>query len=392
MKEELYLDNAATVKPECPENMMLLAEEYIKNKWYNPSSKYSKGQNIRKLIEDARQTTADFIGANNKDEIYFTSGASESNSWAIQGFVKQCEIDGYTPVIITSHIEHSSILKTVEAMKPYSAVFYVKNDEFGFVDHKDLEDILIKCTTQKSQVKILVSIIAANNEIGTVQNIVKLCELAHKYNAMFHTDATQLLHYRQLHSDIPFVYDVDMLSASAQKFGGIKGAGFLYIKDYIRIQPLIYGEQESHLRGGTENVFGILSMELAIKNYNYDIMDNVEKCRNYLEKLLINRFNCKINGSNNKFWRLPNNVNVTFNYNLTGEALIYILDMDGIYISAGSACNSSSNEPSHVLKAIGLTDEEANRTIRISLPDGITIEKIDYFIDRLEKAIKLLTS
>jgi len=386
VKEELYLDNAATVKPVYPENMIHIISEYLKENWYNPSSKYSKGQNIRKLIENARQTTADFIGAN-KDEIYFTSGASESNSWAIQGFVKQCEIDGYTPIIITSYMEHSSILKTVEAMKLYSAVFYVKNDEFGFVDHKDLENILIKCTNQKSKVKILVSIMASNNEIGTIQNILVLCQIAHRYNAIFHTDATQLLHYKLFSNGW---LNVDMLSASAQKIGGLKGNGFLYIKNGIKIQPLIYGEQENGLRGGTENVLGILAIELAIKGNDYNYTGEIDRRRDYLIKRLNENFDCKINGSIIK--RLPNNVNVTFNYNITGEALIYILDMDNIYISAGSACNSSSNEPSHVLKAIGLTDEEASRTIRISLPDDITIEKIDYFIDRLEKAIKLLTS
>lgn len=385
--KELYLDDSATVKP--VNSIKFVLQNYLEDEWYNPSSKYSKGQFVRNKIEEVRQSVADFINVN-KDEIYFTSGAAESNNWAIQGFVKQCEKDGYSPIIITDYLEHSSLLKAVEAEKKnFAKVSMVGINQYGSIDKADLIDLLDAYTyNPKGKFKILVSIMTANNEIGTVQDIVELCEITHRYaNAIFHTDATQFLHYDKFDNKI---CNVDLLSASAQKIGGLKGTGFFYIKSGIEIQPLIYGEQEHQYRGGTENTLGIIAMGEAIKQNRYFYSNSIKECRYYLIKKLIESFYCKINGDLAK--RLPSNVNVTFGYNITGEALIYLLDMDGIYISAGSACNSNSNKPSHVLKAIGLTDEDASRTIRISLPDDITINKIDYFIDKLKNAIEVLVT
>lgn len=383
----IYLDNAATTKPkqEVIETMM----PYFDEKWYNPSALYSKADEIKKDIEKARETVGKFINANG-NEIYFTSSGSESNNWVIQGFVNRCHCLGLFPIIITSTIEHKSILSCVKNMK--ANVYYVDVDNKGFICLDMLDSILKSIDDEKIENKaVLVSLQYANNEVGTIQPIKTLTALAHKYGAIVHTDAVQI--FGQLAIDVKEL-DVDLLSASGHKISAPKGIGILYKKKSVQINPLIYGTQMDEMRGGTESMPYIIGMAKAVELLNINKKDAFKGnktlfLRNYFINKLMENFDCKINGS--MIHRLPNNINVTFNYNITGEALIYMLDTCDIYISAGSACNSKSVQASYVLKAIGLTDEEAHKTIRITLNEDITIDDIDNVISELKKQIQILT-
>lgn len=388
MEDVIYLDAAATTKPskEVIEAMM----PYFTDKWYNPSSLYSPSVQVKKDIEEARKVIADFINAE-PNEVYFTSSGSEANCWAIQGF-----INNYShPSIITSCIEHKSILGILDCCSNNIYADCLNVDCKGNILINELKESLeidIGCCTNNS----LVSIQFANNEIGTIQNIKELCEITHKYNGLFHTDAVQV--FGHLPIDVKDL-GIDMLSASGHKIGCPKGIGFLYIKNGVEIKPLIYGSQERGMRGGTENVPYIIGFAKAVElilNKNIAsyrstgkyIVQRTAYVRNYLVKLL-EQYGCKINGSRES--RLPNNINVTLPNKVTGEALIYMMDMSGICISAGSACNSHSQSVSHVLKAIGLSEEEAMRTIRITIPDdSLDINDIKKFVSELQKALKLL--
>lgn len=382
--ETVYLDNAATTKP--VNSIIEAVKPYIESEWYNPSAKYSKGSNVKKKIESVRADIAKEVGVNT-NEIYFTSGATESNNWVIRGFVDQCKIEDKKPLIITTNIEHSSIIKCVKEMeKLYAKCVCIPVKQDGCFDLKSLNAVLEFCENI-SCVKVLVSIGMGNNEIGTIQNIASIANVVHAHDAILHTDATQCFGHIPINNHI---LCADMISASAQKLGGLKGVGFLYKKEGIEIQPLIYGSQEQGQRGGTENVVGIVALGEAVNQIDYSKANKIKHLRDYLIKELVERLGCKINGSMTD--RLPNNINITFPQSITGEALIYILEADNIYISAGSACNSYSNQPSYVLKAIGLSDEEASKTIRITLSDDITTKQIVFFINQLEKAIELLIS
>jgi len=379
----IYLDVAATTKPK--QEVVDAMIPYYTDKWYNPSSLYSSAVKIKKDIENARQTIGDSINANGS-EIFFTSGGSEANCWAIRGFIDNCRINCRNPVIITSIIEHKSILNCLDHMD--ADVYHIEVDKNGYINLKLLEEILHHLSVENSIDNILVSIQFANNEIGTIQKIKEIARISHKYNAIFHTDAVQA--FGKLHIDVEKI-GIDMLSASGHKIGAPKGIGFLYKKSSIEIQPLIYGSQMDSMRGGTENVANIIGMAKAVETMDYNW--NMKSIRNYMIDMLQDNFNCKINGS--IVDRLSNNISVTFHQNITAEALIYILDMSGIFIASGSACNSHSSMPSHVLKAIGLTDEEAARTIRITLPDDIGYDEFDYalideVIYELDKSIKFL--
>lgn len=376
----IYLDAAATSGYGRIDNIvidaMILA---MKKYWQNPSSLYAA--DVREKINECRDNLAKFIGAE-PNEIYFTSGASESNNWAIRGWVDGQFFSFKT--IITTKIEHKSILDAVNNDALRCRVRYCDVDEFGFVDCECLEKLLIGCNNES----VLVSIGLANNEIGTIQPIKEIADLVHKYDGVLHVDATQAVGHIPVNVD---ELDVDMLSASGHKISPmLKGIGFLYKRDCINIRPLIYGSQESGMRGGTENTFGIIGLGEAI--YHCDVSDNKidEMCdkRDYFISLLERKFDCELNGDS--YHRLPNNINVTFPQNITGEAMLYTLDMCGIKISTGSACNSKEVKPSHVLKAIGLSDEQAMKTIRITLPDDITYEDINLVIDEIDKAIKLI--
>lgn len=380
----IYLDNAATTKPkkEVIDAMM----PYFTDMWYNPSSLYKPSVDVKKKVEEARNTIAKFIGANS-NEIFFTSGGSESNCWAIQGFVNECKYYGQDCMVITSVIEHKSIIDCTKNINV--EVSYINVDSNGFIEINKLKEVLEYAKNIYN--KILVSIQYANNEIGTRQQIEEIAKLVHEYNGVFHTDAVQA--FGQLPIDVN-KSGIDMLSASGHKIGTPKGVGILYKKTGVNIKPLIYGSQMDRMRGGTENVPYIVGMAKAVELLDNSELDlfgrfmRVSCRRNYFMNMLKKKFGCTINGT--VYCRLPNNINVTFPQNITGEALIYMLDMCGIYISSGSACNAHSVEPSHVLKAIGLSNEEASRTVRISLSDDITEKQINNVICEMEKQIKLL--
>ena len=373
----IYLDQAATTKP--LDSILETIKPYIEENYHNPSSIYNAGVKVKKDIETVRQNVANLIGANS-NEIYFTSGSCESNNWIVRGFDDANFQD--EPVIITTPIEHKSIINAIYNPVLRSDIHFCKVDSQGFVDMDSLEDLLRLCTEHP----ILVSVIMVNNEIGTIQNIKKISELVHSYGGILHTDATQALKYIPINVK---EMGIDMLSASAQKLGGLKGTGFLYKRNNIKLSPLIYGEQENQYRGGTENVIGIIALGEAIKYIDYNRQSEIIYLRNYFIDEL-KKLGCTVNGSMD--FRLPNNINVTFLQDISAESLIYLLDMCGIMVSSGSACNSHSIEPSYVLKAIGLTDEEANKSIRITIPDNITMEVIDKVIYEITKQIILLSS
>lgn len=384
----MYLDNAGTtmVNTEVLEAMM----PYLKDEFYNPSAIYSSGARVKHAIEDSRQTIANFINAD-VDEIYFTSGSSESNCWAIQGYVLAGMMDISSTSIVTTKIEHKSIMECVDAMERlgsstyYCDVTYLDVDEFGFVDVDQLESVFEE-REEPTYYDVLVSIQMANNEVGTIQNIVDVSEIVHKYGGVLHVDATQA--FGQIPIDVKEM-GIDMLSASAHKVGGVKGVGFLYKKNGIEIQPIIYGSQNSGLRGGTENVAGIVGFAKAVELASEEMENKDAICmkRNYFMRELVTR-GCVPNGSLAS--RLPNNINVMLPEGIGSEELLYMLDLDDIQCSAGSACNSHSKKPSYVLKALGLTDEQAARSVRFTISSDITYEAIDYVVEKVVKIMKII--
>lgn len=382
----MYLDNAATtpVKQEVIEAMI----PYLKERWHNPSSLYSDATYTKIAIDNARKTIADFIHAK-PSEIYFTSGGSESNCWAIQGFVNSRLAKHHVPVVITTNIEHKSIMECVKNL-PIAATYFLNVDSYGLVDIDELEDVikeLIENGTDPDD--ILVSIQYANNEIGTIQEIWVISDVVHKYGCVLHTDAVQAFGKIDVDAQLD---GFDMMSASAHKIGGCKGVGILYVQDCIKINPLVYGSQMNGMRGGTENVAGIVGMARAVELARVHDWDSSPKnaIRDYLIERL-RKIGCKLNG---QVWehRLPNNINIMLPYNINGETLLYSLDVDDIQISTGSACNSRSIEPSHVLKAIGLSDDEASRCIRITIDDDFTKQNADYVVEAIDRSIKILKS
>lgn len=379
----IYLDAAATSGYKDVDNIIIDAiTNAMKQSWQNPSSLYAS--NVKKVINRCRTNIANFIGANTS-EIIFTSGASESNNAAIKGWVDEIWLTTYkTPHIISTNIEHKSILELLENGNLDAIVRYCDVDEFGIVDYESLEHRLAMNKGEPT----LVSIHMANNEIGTIQPIKEISNLVHKYGGVLHVDATQAVGHIPINVE---EFGIDLMSASGHKISPVlKGIGFLYKKNGIDIQPLIYGMQEDGLRGGTENVFGIVGFNKAIEYCDISHANIKEMCdkRTYFIEQLENKFDCELNGDS--YYRLPNNINVTFPQNITGESLLYILDLSDIKISTGSACNSESITPSHVLKAIGLSDSESIRTVRFSLSNDITYEQIDDVIAEIDKAIKLI--
>lgn len=382
----MYLDNASTtpVKQEVIEAMI----PYLKERWHNPSSLYSDATYTKIAIDNARKTIADFIHAK-PSEIYFTSGGSESNCWAIQGFVNSRLAKHHVPVVITTKLEHKSIMECVKNL-PIAATYFLNVDSSGLVDIDELEDVIKELVESGTDPKdILVSIQYANNEIGTIQEIWVISDVVHKYGCVLHTDAVQAFGQIDVNAQLD---GFDMMSASAHKIGGCKGVGILYVQDGIKINPLVYGSQMDGMRGGTENVAGIVGMAKAVEIAMVHDWDSSPKyaIRDYLIEQL-RKIGCKLNG---QVWehRLPNNINIMLPYDINGETLLYSLDVDDIQIGTGSACNSRSIEPSHVLKAIGLTDDEASKCIRITIGDDFTKQNADYVVEAIEKSLKVLKS
>ena len=382
----MYLDNASTtkVKPEVIDAMM----PYLEEKWHNPSSLYSDATYAKIAVDDAMNAVADLIGAK-LDEIYFTSGGSESNCWAIQGFVNSRLAKRRVPVVITTDIEHKSIIECVKNLS-ITVTYFLHVDNKGFIDIEELEGVIKEAIDKGAAPKdILISIQFANNEIGTIQDVARIGSLAHLYGCVFHTDAVQAFGHLWINVD---TMGIDMLSASAHKIGGPKGTGVLYIRKNVDIHPLIYGSQMDGMRGGTENVAGIVGMAKAVKLLGNYLSDNewTSDVRDDFIDMLEN-IGCRLNGPRGKN-RLPNNINVILPYNINGETLLYSLDVDDIQIGTGSACNSRSIEPSHVLKAIGLTDDEASKCIRITIDSDFADYDTDYVVETIEKSLKVLNS
>lgn len=372
----IYLDNAATTKtaPEAVEAMM----PYLTDYYGNAGGIYRLGSESKKAIIRAKETIAETLGAE-PNEIYFTSGGTESDNWAIKAvYESYC---GRGKHIITSKIEHHAVLHTCKYLEQRGAeVTYLDVDGDGLIDLERLERAIRPDT-------ILISIMYANNEIGTIQPVREIGEIAAAHGILFHTDAVQV--YGQLPVDVRKCH-IDMLSASGHKFGGPKGIGFLYIGKEVKLRAFMHGgQQERGRRAGTENVAGIAGMEAAVKRA-YRVMEEKAKretaLREYLiEKLMREIPDTKLNGHPVK--RLPGNVNVSF-ASVEGEAVLIMLDMEGICASSGSACTSGALDPSHVLRAIGLAPELARGSVRLTIGEDNTREEIDEAAEALVRIVR----
>ncbi len=372
----IYLDNAATtrMKKEVLDEMI----PYFIDKFENPSSIYSPSREINKHIEEARKVIAESINADSK-EIYFTSGGSESDNWAIKGISLLRKDKGKH--IITSKIEHHAVLETCKYLeKEGFEITYLDVNEDGLISLEELENSIREDT-------ILVSIMSANNEIGTIEPIKEIGEICKKHKVLFHTDAVQA--YGNIKIDVNEM-NIDLLSTSAHKLHGPKGIGFLYERKGIMLNPLIHGgSQEKGKRAGTTNAPLIMGFKKAVELKFKDMDKNnqyVTSLREYLIKRIENEIPyCKLNGSRDK--RLPGNVNFSFTF-IEGEGMLLKLDALGICASSGSACTSGSLDPSHVLLAIGLPHATAHGSLRISINEENAKEEIDYLVDNLKKIIK----
>ncbi|MBQ3869158.1 MAG: cysteine desulfurase NifS [Clostridia bacterium] len=374
----IYADNAATTKMSkaAIEAMM----PYITDIFGNPSSLYSGGQRAKEAIENARETVGRCIGASPK-EIYFTSGGSEADNQALRSAAYEGKIKGKTK-IITDTIEHHAVLHTLKKLeKEGFEVVYLPVGKNGIVNADDVINELDDKTC-------LVTVMYANNEIGTLQPIRKIGEACRRRNIVFHTDAVQAVG----HIPVNVTADnVDMLSASAHKFHGPKGVGFLYVRKGIRLHNLIEGgAQERGKRAGTENVPGIVSAAAALEEAVSDIDKNTEKLT-YLRDRLIKGLSeiphSALNGDLKE--RLPSNVNFCFE-GIEGESLLLLLDDKGISASSGSACTSGSLDPSHVLLAIGRPHDVAHGSLRLTLGENATEEEVDYIVSEVKEVVSYL--
>ncbi|MCI8771319.1 MAG: cysteine desulfurase [Lachnospiraceae bacterium] len=371
----IYLDHAATtaVHPEVIREM----EPYFGELYANPSGVYEFSEDAKEILQRVRQRIADSIGAES-NEIYFTSGGTESDNWALVGAAEGMRNRGRH--IITSCIEHHAILRACEYLETRGYdITYLPVDAEGRVSIEELERAIRPDT-------ILISIMFANNEVGTVQPIQEIGAIAERNGILFHTDAVQAY----LHEKIDVgKMGIGMLSASSHKFQGPKGVGFLYVRSGIDLPSFLHGgSQERGRRAGTENVAGIVGMGKAVAVGEREYQKNHEKMLS-LREYLLHRLEteipfCKINGSRKD--RLDGNVNVSFRF-LEGESLIILLDMEGICVSGGSACAASEHTVSHVLQGIGLPPEFSRGTIRISLGAENTIEEMEYVADKIKELV-----
>ena len=380
MKKLIYLDNAATTKtaPEVVEAMLPYFSEY----YGNPSSIYSLAGESKKAVTQARETIAEALGAK-PEEIYFTAGGSEADNWALKAAAEYYKNKGNH--IITTKIEHHAVLHTCQWLEKQGfEVTYLNVDENGIVKLEELKKA-IRPTT------ILISVMFANNEIGTLQPIRGIGQIAHENGILFHTDAVQAFEQGPIQVD---EYQIDMLSASGHKLNGPKGIGFLYIRKGVKIRSFIHGgAQERKRRAGTENVPGIVGFGKAVERAVSTMKERTDKERE-LRDYLIGRVQkeipfTRLNG--HRTLRLPNNANFSFQF-IEGESLLIMLDMEGICGSSGSACTSGSLDPSHVLLAIGLPHEIAHGSLRLTLNEEITREDLDYVVENLKKIIERLRS
>lgn len=371
-KKIIYLDNAATTKtkPEVVEAML----PYFTEKFGNPSSVYGFASQNKEAVTEAREQIAKALHTSAQD-IYFTAGGSEADNWALKATMEAYKDKGNH--LITTKIEHHAILHTCEYLEKNGfEVTYVDVDENGVVKLDQLEKA-IRPTT------VLISVMYANNEIGTIQPIKEIGQIAKAHGVLFHTDAVQA--FGQLPIDVQ-AENIDMLSASGHKLNGPKGIGFLYIKKGLKLRSLIHGGgQERKRRAGTENVPGIVGFGKAVELAATGMEDKIRKeteLRDYMiDRVLTEIPYVRLNG--HRTLRLPNNANFSFQF-VEGESLLIMLDMKGICASSGSACTSGSLDPSHVLLAIGLPHEIAHGSLRLTLSEETTKEEIDFTIDQLK--------
>ena len=371
----IYLDNSATtpIKSEVLQEMM----PYLTTEYGNASSLYSVGRSAKRAIEKARNRVAELLNCNH-NEIYFTGGGSESDNIALKGFAYANKEKGNH--IITSKIEHPAILETCKTLERQGfEVSYINVNEDGIIDVEELRKS-IKTNT------ILISVMTANNEVGTVQPIEEIAKIAHDNNIVFHTDAVQAI--GNVRIDVEKM-KIDMLSLSSHKINGPKGVGALYIKNGIEVEKFINGgHQEKDRRAGTENVAGIVGIgkaaEIARKNMETHIR-NLSKIRDYYIKKVQKEIpNIRINGSMEN--RLPGNANISFK-GINASELIFKLDERGICVSSGSACSSGNTNPSHVLTAMNVPEVYLNSAIRTTFGDNNTFEQVDYVVKILKQII-----
>ena len=374
----IYLDNAATPKtaPEVVDAMLPYFSEY----YGNASTIYSLGAESKKAMDHARQTIADSLGAK-PEEIYFTAGGSESDNWALKATAEAYASKGKH--IITTKIEHHAILHTCEYLEKRGfEITYLNVDRDGLISLDELKAAIRPDT-------ILISVMFANNEIGTIEPIAEIGEIAKEHGVLFHTDAVQA--YAQVPINVDEMH-IDMLSASGHKLNGPKGIGFLYIRKGVKIRSFVHGgAQERSRRAGTENIPGIVGLGAAVERA-MRIMDTKTRKEIELRDYLIGRLeneipHCWLNGHRTK--RLPNNINFSFLF-IEGESMLIMLDMKGICASSGSACTSGSLDPSHVLLAIGLKHEEAHGSLRLTLSEESTKEEMDIVAEEVKKIVQRL--
>ena len=374
----IYLDNAATTKtaPEVVDAMLPYFSEY----YGNASTIYSLGAESKKAMDHARQTIADSLGAK-PEEIYFTAGGSESDNWALKATAEAYASKGKH--IITTKIEHHAILHTCEYLEKRGfEITYLNVDRDGLISFDELKAAIRPDT-------ILISVMFANNEIGTIEPIAEIGEIAKEHGVLFHTDAVQAYAQVPIHVD---EMHIDMLSASGHKLNGPKGIGFLYIRKGVKIRSFVHGgAQERSRRAGTENIPGIVGLGAAVERA-MRIMDSKTRKEIELRDYLIGRLeneipHCWLNGHRTK--RLPNNINFSFLF-IEGESMLIMLDMKGICASSGSACTSGSLDPSHVLLAIGLKHEEAHGSLRLTLSEDSTKEEMDIVAEEVKKIVQRL--
>ena len=378
MKKMIYLDNAATTKtaPEVVEAMLPYFTEYFGN----ASSVYGFAGNSKEAMAKARETIANSLGAK-ANEIYFTAGGSEADNWALKATAEAYKAKGNH--IITTKIEHHAILHTAEWLeKNGSEVTYLNVDENGVVKLDELKAAIRPET-------ILISVMFANNEIGTIEPIKEIGEIAKANGILFHTDAVQAFGQVPINVD---ELNIDMLSSSGHKLNGPKGIGFLYIRKGIKIRSFVHGgAQERKRRAGTENIPGIVGYGAAVERAMNTMKERTDKeieLRDYLiDRILKEVPYTRLNGHRTN--RLPNNANFSFQF-IEGESLLIMLDMEGICGSSGSACTSGSLDPSHVLLAIGLPHEIAHGSLRLTLSDETTKEDIDFVVEKVKEIVARL--
>lgn len=378
MGKLIYMDHAATtaVRPEVLDAML----PYFTEKYGNPSSVYTFASRNKDVINVSRDIIADSIGAK-PEEIFFTGGGSESDNWALKAAAEAFSEKGRH--IITTKIEHHAILHTCQYLEKQGFdVTYLDVDEKGMVDTGRLEASIRPDT-------ILISVMTANNEIGTIEPVSRLGAIAHEHGILFHTDAVQA--YGQIPLDVNAM-NIDMLSCSGHKLNGPKGVGFLYVRSGVKIGSFIHGgQQERGRRAGTENVPGIVGMgkaaELAVLSMNERMGRETEIRDHMIRRIMAEIPYSRLNGHESE--RLPNNINISFQF-VEGETILIMLDIAGICASAGSACTSGSVDPSHVLTAIGLPKEISHGAVRLTLGYENTMEEGDFVVDNLKRIVENL--